>query len=300
MKAARRRFVTMKALFLHAHFDDYEFTAAGTFELWRRHLGRDFTSRVIVCTDGRAGHHCRTREETGRLRLEEQQASAVLGQYEFQMLRFPDGSVPREACLRVTTDLLAALWQAIREFEPDYLFCPPLPSDPLAGVHVDHVAIAQAVREVAYMINVPHAFTPEYPTDETRSRPCQVPVILATYDTYQSGANAFDLAVEVEPVFDLIARLTWCHQSQIREWLPWVGRHAMAPPDDFAGWSRILRERKERENRELGLPPRPAAEVFTVTGWGECPDIDRLLQDFPSLIRDDGREQRLRRRFERL
>ena len=25
---------------------------------------------------------------------------------------------------------LAALWQAIREFEPDYLFCPPVPADP--------------------------------------------------------------------------------------------------------------------------------------------------------------------------
>ncbi|MCP5518373.1 MAG: PIG-L family deacetylase [Verrucomicrobiales bacterium] len=289
----------MKALFLHAHFDDYEFTAAGTFELWRRALGAAFQARVVICTDGRAGHHRLTREETWRVRWQEQQESAALGGYECEVLRLPDGAVPREACLRVTVDLLAALWKAIRDFEPDYLFCPPLPADPLAGMHVDHAAIAQAVREVAYMINVPHAFTPEYPADETRSRPCRVPVIIATYDTYMSGANAFDLVVDVEPAMDLITRMSWSHQSQIREWLPWVGRHEMEAPEDLEAWSRTLRARKERENRELGLPERPATEVFTVTGWGERPDVDRLRRDFPGLVRDEQREARLRRRFAR-
>lgn len=289
----------MKALFLHAHFDDYEFTAAGTFELWRRALGAAFQARVVICTDGRAGHHRLTREETWRVRWQEQQESAALGGYECEVLRLPDGAVPREACLRVTVDLLAALWKAIRDFEPDYLFCPPLPADPLAGMHVDHAAIAQAVREVAYMINVPHAFTPEYPADETRSQPCRVPVIIATYDTYMSGANAFDLAVDVEPAMDLITRMSWSHQSQIREWLPWVGRHEMEAPEDLEAWNRTLRARKERENRELGLPERPATEVFTVTGWGERPEVDRLLHDFPGLLRDDHREARLRRRFAR-
>ena len=291
--------IHMKALFLHAHFDDYEFTAAGTFELWLRSLGKDFRGRVVVCTDGRAGHHRLTREKTWRTRLKEQQASAALGAYEFEMLRLPHGEVPREACLRITTDLLAALWKAIRDFEPDYLFCPPLPSDPLAGVHVDHAAIAQAVREVAYMINVPHAFTPEYPTDETQSHPRKVPVILNTYDTYMSGANAFDLALDVESAVDLITRMSWCHESQIKEWLPWVGRHEMDVPANIDEWERTLRARKERENRELGLPSQPATEVFAVTSWGERPDVDQLLHDFPNLIADTERENRMRARFDR-
>src|SRR5881397_406798 len=192
----------MKVLFVHAHYDDYEFTAAGTFELWRRRLGDAFQARVLVCTDGKAGHHARTREETGRMRFEEQKASAHVGGYEFDLLRLPDGQLPREACLRVTPDLLAALWKAIRDFEPDYLFCPPLPIDPLAGIHNDHVTIADAVRRIAYMINVPHAFTPEYPADETQSKPCKVPVIVNVYDPYMFGANAFDLVIEVEPAFE--------------------------------------------------------------------------------------------------
>src|SRR6267143_1944563 len=147
----------MKILCIHAHFDDFEFVAAGTFELWRRKLGASLQARVVVCTDGKAGHQFRTREETGVLRLQEQLASAKIGKYEFEQLKLPDGQVPREACLQVSAPLLASLWNSIRAFEPDYLFCPPIAADPLTGIHVDHVAVAEAVRKVAYMINVPHA-----------------------------------------------------------------------------------------------------------------------------------------------
>jgi LmbE family N-acetylglucosaminyl deacetylase len=289
----------MKALFLHAHFDDYEFTAAGTFARWQQALGHRFQARVVVCTDGKAGHQFRTRAATGRLRLREQRASARLGRYDFRMLELPGGGVPREACLLVTRDLLAALWKAIRDFEPDYLFCPPLPADPLAGVHVDHLAIAQAVRQVAYMINVPHAFTPEYPADETKSQPCKVPVILTVYDGYMAGANAFDLGVDVEPVFDDVAAMAHCHQSQIKEWLPWVGRHRMTPPDSIEAWRAMLRTRFERRNRELGLRVRPLAEVFSVTAWGEVPTLDQLEADFPPLLPSRARWTRLGRRLRR-
>ena len=166
----------MKLLHIHAHHDDFEFVAAGTFELWRRKLGPLLESRIVVCTDGKAGHHFRTREETGALRQREQQASAALAGVAFQQLIDHRGQEFREGCLTMDAAFLAAIWKAIRDFQPDYLFCPPLPADPLAGVHPDHLAVAEAVRRVAYMINVPHAFTPEYPADETKSEPCQVPV----------------------------------------------------------------------------------------------------------------------------
>ena len=276
----------MKILYVHAHFDDYEFTASGTFELWRRKLGGALQARVIVCTDGKAGHQFRTRDDTGRLRLEEQRASARVGGYEFDLLRMPGGETPREGCLQVGPALLAALWKAIRDFEPDYLFCPPLPSDPSAGVHVDHLAIAEAIRNVAYLINVPHAFTPEYPADETRAQPCKVPVILTVYDGYMFGANAFDFAIDIEEVFPLVREMTWCHQSQVAEWLPWVGRHNMAAPRTPAEWAETLRARFDRKNRELGLSTRHAVEVFRVTAWGVVPTLERLLADFPPVLRE--------------
>lgn len=288
----------MKALYIHAHYDDYEFTASGTFELWRRNLGNSFEAKVLVCTDGKAGHHFRTREETGRIRLEEQAVSAKIGGYEFELLRLPGGEPPREACLQVTTELLAALWKAIRDFEPDYLFCPPLASNPLAGIHNDHETVAEAVRRVAYMINVPHAFTPEYPGDETQSRPCKVPVILNVYDAYMFGANSYDLAIDVEEAFPAICEMSWCHQSQITEWLPWVGRHNMMPPQSLAEWRKILRARFARKNRELGIDTVHAVEVFRVTAWGVVPSLGNLVADFSPLLQQatsldalDGRLQ---------
>jgi LmbE family N-acetylglucosaminyl deacetylase len=289
----------MKILHVHAHFDDFEFAAAGTFELWRRQAGRDFRARVIVCGDGKAGHQFRTREETGALRLREQEASARLGGYEFELLRLPDGRVPREGVLQTTVELLAALWKAIRDFEPDYLFCPPLAADPLAGVHNDHLTVAEAVRRVAYMINVPHAFTPEYPADETRSRLCKVPVILNVYDSYMSGENAWDLAVDVEAAFDRMVEMSYCHQSQLTEWLPWVGRHGLAPPRSLQEWTEMHRQRLRRRNRELGIDSAHAMEVFTVTAWGELPILEQLQADFPNIQPAHSHLEALQRRLRR-
>lgn len=273
----------MKILCVHAHFDDYEFVAAGTFELWKRKLGKDLRARVLVCTDGKAGHQFRTREETGQMRIREQEESARIGGYEPEILRLPNGQIPREACLQVSPPLLGALWKSIRDFEPDYLFCPPIPTDPLAGVHVDHIAVAEAIRQVAYMINVPHAFTPEYPADETESRPCKVPAILNVYDGYMMGANAHHLAVDIEEAFPKICEMTYCHQSQIAEWLPWVNRHRMSQPKSFDEWTQTLRHRFDRQNRELGIRSPHAFDVFTATAWGEVPKYEKLLADFPNV-----------------
>jgi len=289
----------MKALYVHAHFDDYEFTAAGTFDRWRALHGDDFKARVIVCTDGAAGHHFRSREETARVRLAEQLAAGRLGGVEFELLRLPDGRVPRETRLRHEPGLVPALWEAVRRFEPDYLFCPPLPADPLAGVHVDHLDVAQAVRDVAYLINVPHCFTPEYPTEGTPPVSKRTPVIIAVYDGYMFGENVFDFAVDIEPSFDRVVEMAWCHQSQICEWLPWVGRHRMEPPHDLADWRTTLRQRFDRKNRELALSPGPAHEVFTVTAWGEIPTLDQLRHDLPAFQLPDSRPDALARKLRR-
>jgi LmbE family N-acetylglucosaminyl deacetylase len=289
----------MRALFVHAHFDDFEFTAAGTFALWQQARGESLHRRVLVCTDGCAGHHFRTRGETGRIRRAEQAASARIGKYEWQLLTLPDGQPPREACLEVNKNLLAGLWKAIRDFEPDYLFCPGLPSDPLAGVHIDHVAVADAVRKVSYMINVPHAFTPEFPADERESRPVKVPVIFNVWDPYTAGANSHDLAVDIEPVFKEVCEMSWCHQSQIMEWLPWVGRHALELPKSTQDWERVLRARFAKRNHDLGIQSDRPFEVFTVTGWGEIPRYDLLLEDFPQVSQEHSNLTRLDEKLRR-
>jgi LmbE family N-acetylglucosaminyl deacetylase len=288
----------MKALFVHAHFDDYEFTAAGTFERWRRQLPGEFEAKVLVCTDGASGRQFRTREETARIRLQEQLASARIGGYGFEVLRLPDGRVPREATL-ATTDYLAALWKSIRDFEPDYLFCPPPAGDVLSGIHTDHETVAGAVRRVAYLINVPHAFTPEYPADETQSVACKVPVILHVHDGYMAGAEAYDFAVDIEDVFPLVRDMAWCHQSQVVEWLPWVGRHAMDRPQSLEDWEKVFRGRYEHKNRQLGIAGSRPVEVFRVTAWGAVPTLEQLRADLPPMVPEGERLRRLEERLQR-
>ncbi|MBA3687072.1 MAG: PIG-L family deacetylase [Planctomycetes bacterium] len=288
----------MRVMCVHAHFDDYEFTCAGTFELLKRRHGDALRARVVVCTDGAAGHHFRTRAETAAMRLREQEESARRGGYEFRQLRYPDGSIPREACLAVSTPLLAALWREIRDFAPDYLFCPPVAAGPLAGIHVDHETVGQAVRRVAYMVNVPHAFTPEYPADETRSQRCPVPVIINAYDHYLKGDLRHDLAVDIDAAFDRVAELSYCHRSQIEEWLPWVSSPIpFVAPTDLADWSRLLRARLLGHLGRSGLPAERVFELFCVTSWGAVPTTARLLADLPGVDAAASNLEALRRRL---
>ncbi len=256
--------------------------------MWRRALGPQLSARVLVCTDGAAGHHCRTRQETAAVRFAEQAESAKIGRYEFELLKFPDGRpIPEGGIL--DRPFLAALWKAIREFEPDYLFCPPLPTDPLMGVHTDHLTVAEAVRRVAYLINVPHAFSDIYPTDESHSEPVKTPVIFNVYDGYMFGANQYDLAVDVEDAFPLIAACAYCHRSQFQEWIPWIGRHEIRGPTTIEEWSEALRRRMARQRQDMRVGGDRALEFFTATAWGAAPTMEGLERDFPSLCRTHSR-----------
>ena len=274
----------MKIMCIHAHFDDLEFYGGGTFELFRQKYGNRLQTLSVVCTDGKAGHHFRTRDETGEIRRKEQQAAAEIAGYQAEVLTLPDGSHPREGCLILDSNFMAALWHSIRRFHPDYIFCPPLTSHPLAGLHIDHEAVAEAVRKIAYMINVPHAFTPEYPADETQSESIKVPVILNFFDFYQKSLNSpNDVAFNVEPVFDIPIRTTYAHQSQIKEWLPWVTPNDFSTPQDLEEWKSILKNIYHAKSRKMGIIPEKILEAFTITAWGTIPSYEQLIEDLPSM-----------------
>ncbi len=90
----------------------------------------------------------------------------------------------------------------------------------------------------------------------------------------------------MEEAFPTICEMTWCHQTQISEWLPWVGRHEMEAPRDLDDWSRTLRRRFAKKGRELEIATDHAVETFTVTAWGEIPDYEMLVADIPGV--DEG------------
>jgi hypothetical protein len=92
--------------------------------------------------------------------------------------------------------------------------------------------------------------------------------------------------------------MAFCHQSQIAEWLPWVGRHKMQTPQSYADWRITLRQRFDRKNRELGIQSGRAVEVFTVTAWGTVPDFAQLCQDLPNILPKASHLDRLKARLD--
>ena len=124
-------------------------------------------------------------------------------------------------------------------------------------------------------------------------------MILNVYDGYMSGSNQLDLAVDVEDAFAKICELSFCHRSQIMEWLPWVNRHDLKAPETMADWTQIMRRRFQKKHRELEIPTARAMEVFTVTAWGEVPTFARLEQDFPNLAPAVSRFDQLKAKLNR-
>ena len=83
------------------------------------------------------------------------------------------------------------------------------------------------------------------------------------------GENAFDLVVDVSEAFELMVEMSWCHQSQVTEWLPWVGRHDMDYPKSIDEW-RVTLERRYAKAQRGAWTGRPAdGGFFTVTAWGD-------------------------------
>jgi hypothetical protein len=73
----------------------------------------------------------------------------------------------------------------------------------------------------------------------------------------------------------------------------------MEKPDSLEGWSKTLRKRFNRQNRELGIQSPHAFEVFTITAWGEVPLPEALEADLPGISPAFSNLDRLRQRLEK-
>ena len=137
-------YLPQKAMSIHAHPDDQEFTVAGTLAKWAA-AGCEVIS--VVITSGDAGsndpaHDASFKPELARLREGEQNAAnALIGIKETLYLHYPDGE------LEPTLALRKELTKLIRTHKPDVV----VTGDPQAVFygngyinHPDHRAAAQA------------------------------------------------------------------------------------------------------------------------------------------------------------
>lgn len=248
----------MRLLSIQPHFDDWELTTAGAWMEWKRR-GVPLEGVVLVVTDGGVGHHEMSHAETVARRLDEGRKAAELAGFELVRLTDDQGELFREATLECDARLRSALWNAVATIKPDLLFCPCLPDNPLDGCHNDHFAVAQAVWRTAYLFAVPRAFD-NYPASYHRVQPA----ILCTDDAYLHP-RLLDLAVDVAPVFDLLARLVDCHASQVYEWIPWIGRYERPQgPDDMK--ARLL-DRYKASGARVGFEGEGLYQFFTESSW---------------------------------
>jgi len=242
---SKNEFIPKRAMSIHAHPDDQEFTVAGTLAKWSR-AGCEVVS--VIVTSGDAGSNDPTRGEEykpqlARLREREQRAAnKVIGIAETVFLGYPDGE------LEPTLALRKELTRLIRQFKPEAIVI----GDPQAIFygngyinHPDHRAAAQAA---LYAI---------FPSAETRL--IFTDLLWAGYEphkvrrVYVHGTEKSDTWVDIAPVVNVKIRALKKHKSQLGDWDP----------------TKMLREWAAEEGKEHGLK---YAEAFKVMVNEETPE----------------------------
>lgn len=262
----------LKIMSIMAHQDDFEFEAGGIFALLRKRYGKDVDLKIVTTSRGASGHHEMEPEQTFRRREKEATQSAATIGASYECLKGLDGFHVKAQVL-IDRNLLGGLWNTIRAFEPDYIFCPPVISDPLAGIHIDHYNTACAVRMIAYQLGVPNA----YPTIGGPVKKKVIsPAIINVYDPYANG-NTYHAAVNIAGTFGVKTKMALCHESQIFEWLPWIGREKAPTKKTYRS---AFIKRHAKLNVKMGFHDNVPREFFMFTGWGRLfkkADLEKLF-----------------------
>lgn len=233
-----KEYFPKRAMSIHAHPDDQEFTVAGTLAKWSK-AGCEIISVVITSGDSGSNDPTKGAEfktELARLRETEQlAANQVLGAALTLFLRHPDGE------LEPTMALRKELTRIIRQHKPDVVVI----GDP-QGVfygngyinHPDHRAASQAALYAVF----PSAETRLIFTDLLTEgfEPHKVKRV------YVHGVEKPDTWLDVTETIDVKIAALKQHASQLGDW---------APDDEMRKWA-------EEEGKEKGLAFAEAYKVM--------------------------------------
>ncbi len=217
-------FLPKRAMSIHAHPDDQEYTIGGTLAKWAA-AGCEIVCVVITSGDSGSNDPARGAEYKpvlAKLREAEQRAAnAVLGVEETIFLNYPDGE------LEATLPLRKELTRLIRQFKPEVVFSGN-PGGWFYGSdyinHADHRAAAEAAVSAVF----PSAGSRLMFTDllEAGYEPHEVKRL------YVHGADQSETWVDISAVIDIKIEALRKHTSQlsedpeknIREWAGEVGK----------------------------------------------------------------------------
>ena len=264
-----------RIIMIGAHPDDCDDDGGGTAAIFAQ-MG--YAVKFVSVTNGDAGHHLTGGVELAKRRFAEaQQAGKRLG-VEYDVLDNHDGQ------LMPTLEVRLQVIKKIREWNADIVIA-PRPND----YHPDHRYTGVLVQDAAYMVAVPN-IAPETPALKKN------PVFLYFQDRFQRP-NAFrpDIAVDITAVFDKKISALDAHESQMYEWLPWIGHYEDKVPKDKTGRVKWLAETRKQiikpevrtalekwygKEKAAGIQH---AEAFEICEYGTQPNDEMIKKLFPML-----------------
>ena len=264
-----------RIIMIGAHPDDCDDDGGGTAALFAQ-MG--YAVKFVAVTNGDAGHQLIGGPELAKRRLAEaKEAGKRLG-VEYDVLDNHDGQ------LLPNLDVRLQIIRKIREWNADIVIA-PRPND----YHPDHRYTGVLVQDAAYMVAVPNIAS-ETPALKKN------PVFLYFQDRFQRP-NPFraDVAVDITSVFDKKISGLDAHESQMYEWLPWIGHYADKVPKEKSERTKWLADTRKQTIRPevksalekwYGKEKATAvkhAEAFEICEYGAQPDDEMIRKLFPML-----------------
>ena len=202
----------IRIIMIGAHPDDCDQKGGGTAILFSK-MG--YAVKFVAVTNGDAGHQSEGGGMLAKRRMAEAKEAGKRYGVEYDVLDNHDGE------LLPTLDVRLQIIRKIREWNADIVMS-PRPND----YHPDHRYTGVLVQDAAYMVAVPNV-APDTPPLKKN------PVFLYFQDFFQRP-NPFrpDVAVDISSVFAQKIHALDAHESQVYEWLPWIGGFLDQVPAD--------------------------------------------------------------------
>ncbi len=265
----------IRIIMIGAHPDDCDQKGGGTAAIF---ASMGHAVKFVSVTNGDAGHQTEGGGALAKRRMAEAKEAGKRFGVEYEVLNNHDGE------LIPNLDVRLQVIKKIREWNADVVIA-PRPND----YHPDHRYTGILVQDAAYMVAVPNV-APDVPPLKKN------PVFLYFQDFFQKP-NPFrpDIAIDISQVFDQKINAMDAHESQMYEWLPWIGGYAEQVPKN-----NIERKKWLAQNRAVKITPEVRrmlekwygkekaalmqhAEAFEICEYGMRPDEEDIMRLFPML-----------------
>jgi len=264
----------IRVIMIGAHPDDPD-EAGGTAALFAQ-MG--YAVKFLSVTNGDAGHQTMKGKELAKRRYAETQEVARRLGITYDVLDNHDG------LLLPTLEVRLQVIREIRGWNADIVIA-PRPND----YHPDHRYTGVLVQDAAYMVAVPN-IAPETPA--LKKNP-----LFLYYQDYFQRPNPFrpDIVVDITGTYDKKIAGYDAHESQMYEWLPWIGHYLEEVPKDKNERIQWLKKRSAvpitpemRTSLEKWYGKEKAAatqyaEAYEICEYGAQPSEAEIRRLFPML-----------------